>query len=483
MVADTVPSMAFSSGTRRLIEGSVGDRGQAGRRSNRTRRRRRRSRVETASCEKEPSGPRYPTRTRRHQRMILPLNGDPIVPRRSRAAQLPTMARDQIRKAGAMGHSDVRVRRQVHRTRSSTTAATACRWTRCRSTSAGCARSPRQHDGLSSGPRVTILTRSSTSSATTLPRRSSRSTRPTSWPSSPTPRPRTRCSSTWSSPARGSTAPAGSSRPASWPPRTRRSTFLAELAGMPDGLGRRLRVGRLASATSRASRWAATWRRSKRPDLDPARRALRDLGRRPLERRQGAARDRRRARWWSRPTTIASRGSTSRRPWPTTRTPTPCSASWRPRAPPTPASSTTSRVSAASLARHDLWFHVDGAYGGAAAVLAHATATSSTGLRHADSFVVDPHKWLFAPLDCARADLPQPHRRAQGPRPAGQLPRHPARAATTRTTSGTRPTSRMHLSRRARGLPVLVLARHQRHRRLRDRGPGGHRPGPSNGRR
>ena len=49
---------------------------------------------------------------------------------------------------------------------------------------------------------------------------------------------------------------------------------------------------------------------------------------------------------------------------------------------------------------HDLWFHVDGAYGGAA-MLAPSHREIFAGLRHADSFVVDPHKWLFAPLDCA----------------------------------------------------------------------------------
>lgn len=48
----------------------------------------------------------------------------------------------------------------------------------------------------------------------------------------------------------------------------------------------------------------------------------------------------------------------------------------------------------------ELWFHVDGAYGGAG-ILSERVAPRLTGIRHADSFVVDPHKWLFAPLDCA----------------------------------------------------------------------------------
>jgi glutamate/tyrosine decarboxylase-like PLP-dependent enzyme len=52
-----------------------------------------------------------------------------------------------------------------------------------------------------------------------------------------------------------------------------------------------------------------------------------------------------------------------------------------------------------SFAReHDLWFHVDGAYGGAA--LFSSERELLAGIRHADSFIVDPHKWLFGPLDC-----------------------------------------------------------------------------------
>ena len=48
---------------------------------------------------------------------------------------------------------------------------------------------------------------------------------------------------------------------------------------------------------------------------------------------------------------------------------------------------------------HDLWFHIDGAYGGAA-IFSATHKHLFEGIRHADSFIVDPHKWLFAPLDC-----------------------------------------------------------------------------------
>src|SRR6266702_6612208 len=46
------------------------------------------------------------------------------------------------------------------------------------------------------------------------------------------------------------------------------------------------------------------------------------------------------------------------------------------------------------------WFHVDGAYGGAG-LFAPSVRDKFAGVERADSFVVDPHKWLFAPFDCA----------------------------------------------------------------------------------
>jgi glutamate/tyrosine decarboxylase-like PLP-dependent enzyme len=47
-----------------------------------------------------------------------------------------------------------------------------------------------------------------------------------------------------------------------------------------------------------------------------------------------------------------------------------------------------------------LWMHVDAAYGGGA-LLARSTRPLFDGIERADSLVVDPHKWLYAPLDCA----------------------------------------------------------------------------------
>jgi glutamate/tyrosine decarboxylase-like PLP-dependent enzyme len=57
----------------------------------------------------------------------------------------------------------------------------------------------------------------------------------------------------------------------------------------------------------------------------------------------------------------------------------------------------------ASLCRaHDLWFHVDGAYGGFAAAVPEAP-DDLRGLTQADSVAVDPHKWLYAPLEAGCA--------------------------------------------------------------------------------
>jgi L-2,4-diaminobutyrate decarboxylase len=52
-------------------------------------------------------------------------------------------------------------------------------------------------------------------------------------------------------------------------------------------------------------------------------------------------------------------------------------------------------------AGRELWLHVDGAYGGAA-LAAPSVQDLFEGIERVDSFIVDPHKWLFAPYDaCA----------------------------------------------------------------------------------
>jgi aromatic-L-amino-acid/L-tryptophan decarboxylase len=62
---------------------------------------------------------------------------------------------------------------------------------------------------------------------------------------------------------------------------------------------------------------------------------------------------------------------------------------------------------AAICREFDLWFHVDGAYGGLAAVMPDAPGALA-GLSEADSVAVDPHKWLYAPLEAGCALVRRP---------------------------------------------------------------------------
>ena len=106
-----------------------------------------------------------------------------------------------------------------------------------------------------------------------------------------------------------------------------------------------------------------------------------------------------------------------------------------------------------------VWLHVDGAYG-AAALAAPSVRNRFDGIERCDSFIVDPHKWLFAPFDCCAL-----------------LYRNPAIAGAAHTQHAEyldvlhRPGSKIgewnpsdyahHLSRRARGLPFwFSLATH-----------------------
>ncbi|MDP4283671.1 MAG: pyridoxal-dependent decarboxylase [Bacteroidota bacterium] len=57
---------------------------------------------------------------------------------------------------------------------------------------------------------------------------------------------------------------------------------------------------------------------------------------------------------------------------------------------------------------HDLWFHIDGAYGIPAAVIPQYKDLFG-GIKEADSIALDPHKWLYAPLEagCTLVKNPQ----------------------------------------------------------------------------
>ncbi len=103
----------------------------------------------------------------------------------------------------------------------------------------------------------------------------------------------------------------------------------------------------------------------------------------------------------------------------------------------------------AAARRHGIWFHVDGAYG-AAALLAPSARHRFGGIEMADSLIVDPHKWLFAPFDCAALIYRTPHlARAVHTQDAGYLD-----AIHTDDVEWNPTDYAYHLTRRARGLAI-----------------------------
>jgi len=64
---------------------------------------------------------------------------------------------------------------------------------------------------------------------------------------------------------------------------------------------------------------------------------------------------------------------------------------------------------AALCKERELWFHVDGAYGGLAAAVDDCPA-DLRGLALADSVAVDPHKWLYAPIEAGCALVRDPEK-------------------------------------------------------------------------
>jgi glutamate/tyrosine decarboxylase-like PLP-dependent enzyme len=105
-----------------------------------------------------------------------------------------------------------------------------------------------------------------------------------------------------------------------------------------------------------------------------------------------------------------------------------------------------------SFAReNNWWFHVDGAYGGAG-IFSPTHRDRFRGLRHADSFIVDPHKWLFGPLDCCALLWRDPLRaRDHLAQRAGYL--DILHEDNDGATDWNPADFALHLSRRARGLP------------------------------
>jgi glutamate/tyrosine decarboxylase-like PLP-dependent enzyme len=104
--------------------------------------------------------------------------------------------------------------------------------------------------------------------------------------------------------------------------------------------------------------------------------------------------------------------------------------------------------------RFGVWMHVDGAYGGAA-LAAPSVRPLFNGIERADSFIVDPHKWLFATYDCCALLYRQPElARAAHSQHAGYLDAID-REVWNPWDYG------VHLTRRARGLPFwFSLATH-----------------------
>ena len=104
----------------------------------------------------------------------------------------------------------------------------------------------------------------------------------------------------------------------------------------------------------------------------------------------------------------------------------------------------------AAVARaHGWWFHVDGAYGGAG-LFAPSVRDRYAGVEFADSFIVDPHKWLFAPFDCAALIYRDPAiARSVRRQDASYLDVIHDRPAEWNPTDYA-----YHLTRRARGLPL-----------------------------
>ena len=101
------------------------------------------------------------------------------------------------------------------------------------------------------------------------------------------------------------------------------------------------------------------------------------------------------------------------------------------------------------------WFHVDGAYG-LAALCAPSVRGLFDGIELADSFIVDPHKWLFAPYDACALIYRNPKLAKRA---------HLQKAAYLETLdedNDWNPSDyAIHLTRRARGLPFwFSLAAH-----------------------
>ena len=102
----------------------------------------------------------------------------------------------------------------------------------------------------------------------------------------------------------------------------------------------------------------------------------------------------------------------------------------------------------------DIWFHVDGAYG-LAALCAPSVRPRFDGVEAADSFIVDPHKWLFAPFDACALVYRNPELAKQA------HSQHASYLDTLKDENWSPSDYAIHLTRRTRGLPFwFSLAAH-----------------------
>ena len=108
----------------------------------------------------------------------------------------------------------------------------------------------------------------------------------------------------------------------------------------------------------------------------------------------------------------------------------------------------------AATHERDIWFHVDGAYG-LAALCAPSVRARFNGIEAADSLIVDPHKWLFAPFDACALIYRNPEIAKQA------HTQHASYLETLRDDSWSPADYAIHLTRRVRGLPFwFSLAAH-----------------------
>ena len=102
----------------------------------------------------------------------------------------------------------------------------------------------------------------------------------------------------------------------------------------------------------------------------------------------------------------------------------------------------------------NIWFHVDGAYG-LAGLCAPSVRHLYQGVEDADSFIVDPHKWLFAPFDACALVYRNPHVAKE------THTQHASYLETLHDDSWSPSDYAIHLTRRVRGLPFwFSLAAH-----------------------